>query len=37
LFQPFFRDDLALIHVEDEMGTIMVKRYRLTPPATGSQ
>jgi len=32
LFQPFFRDDLVLVHVEDEMGTIMVKRYRLTVP-----
>jgi hypothetical protein len=32
LGRSFFRDDLVLLAVEDEAGTIMVKRYRLVLP-----
>ena len=37
LFRPYLRGNLMLLHVEDEFGTIMVKRYELTPPSAGSQ
>lgn len=32
LFRSFFHDDLVLLAVEDEAGTIVVKRYRLVLP-----
>ena len=37
LFSPYFRDNIMLLHVEDEFGTIMVKRFEITPAAPGSQ
>jgi hypothetical protein len=32
LFTPFFRDDVVLLVVEDELGTVMVKRFRFELP-----
>lgn len=32
LWTPFFRDDLLLLVVEDELGTVMVKRFRFQLP-----
>ena len=37
LYSPYLRGNLMLLHVEDELGTIMVKRFELTPPSAGSQ
>lgn len=35
LFTPYWRDDILLLVVEDELGTMTVKRFRFQLPDPG--
>lgn len=37
LFLPFWRDDILLLVVEDELGTMTVKRFRFQLPGEGTE